>query len=140
LHKRYRIKHAARQEWAEIKEIPYRININTLEHEPAISMQMNEIALVHVETARALTFDAYRENRVTGSFILVDPVTNATVAAGMISGAVERKDSKRAKGISWRIQGGELTVSLPSAMDAAAGTIEDPETREALERLLRRLK
>ncbi len=140
LHKRYRIKHAARQEWAEIKEIPYRININSLEHEPATSIQMNEIALVHVETARALTFDPYRENRATGSFILVDPVTNATVAAGMISGAASLESSKRARGLSWRIQGGELTISLPSATGPGSGIIEDLETREALERLLRGLK
>ncbi|MGH9584213.1 MAG: elongation factor 1-alpha C-terminal domain-related protein, partial [Bryobacteraceae bacterium] len=150
LNKRYRIKHTARQEWAELKDIPYRININSLEQEKASEIQMNEIALVHIETARPLTFDPYSENRAMGSFILVDPVTNATVAAGLISGAVSREIREHASGFSWRIQHGELIISLPAANGFASGsaaggivpesgTIGDPETIEALERLLRRL-
>ena len=85
--KRYRLKHSTHQEWAELKSIHYAIDINTLAHEKASSLEMNQIGLVRIESARALYFDHYKDNRGTGSFILIDPVTNATVAAGMITGA-----------------------------------------------------
>jgi len=85
--RRYRLKHATRQEWAELKYIRHRVNINSLDHEHANTLEMNEIGSVHIETARPLAFDTYAKNRATGSFILIDEVTNATVAAGLISGA-----------------------------------------------------
>jgi sulfate adenylyltransferase subunit 1 len=87
--KRYRLKQTARQEWAEVKTIHHAININTLEQEPAETLEMNQIGLVRVTTARPLYFDSYTDNRGTGSLILIDPVTNATVAAGMISQAAK---------------------------------------------------
>ena len=89
VNKRYRLKHATRQEWAEVKYIRHRLNINSLDHEHAKSLEMNEIGSVHIETARPLAFDTYARNRTTGSFILIDAVTNATVAAGLITGAVK---------------------------------------------------
>jgi sulfate adenylyltransferase large subunit len=92
--RRYRLKHATRQEWAELKEIHYRLNINSLEQEPARTLEMNEIGSVHIEAARPLAFDTYARNRVTGSFILIDMITNATVAAGLITGAVQQSRSR----------------------------------------------
>jgi sulfate adenylyltransferase large subunit len=94
--KRYRLKHSTHQEWAEIKLIHHAININTLAHESASTLELNQIGLVRIETARALYFDSYKDNRGTGSFILVDPVSNGTVAAGMITGAA-RDISKTAE-------------------------------------------
>jgi sulfate adenylyltransferase subunit 1 len=93
--KRYRLKHTARQEWAEVKTIHYAVNINTLEQEPATVLAMNQIGVVQITSARPLYFDSYTDNRGTGSFILIDPLTNATVAAGMISQAVRDGSSKR---------------------------------------------
>jgi len=87
VHKRYRLKGAARLENAELTSIHDRVNINTLDLESAQSLEMNAVGHVRIEVARPLVFDAYTQNRVTGSFILIDPVTNATVAAGMITGA-----------------------------------------------------
>jgi sulfate adenylyltransferase large subunit len=86
--KRYRLKHSTHQEWAEIKSIHYALNINTLEHERSSGFEMNQIGLVRLESARALYFDTYKDSRGTGSFILIDPVTNGTVAAGMIADTV----------------------------------------------------
>jgi sulfate adenylyltransferase large subunit len=86
--KRYRLKHTSHQEWADIKRVHYALNINTLAHEPSSTLEMNQIGLVRLETARALYFDTYKDSRGTGSFILIDPVSNGTVAAGMISGTV----------------------------------------------------
>jgi sulfate adenylyltransferase large subunit len=85
LKKRYRLKHTSHQEWAEVKQIHQRVNINTLDEELVDSLEMNAIGVVQIETARAIYFDNYRHSRGTGSFILIDPVTNVTVAAGMIA-------------------------------------------------------
>ena len=82
--RRYHIKQGSQQVDAEIAEIVYRIDINTIASEPAKEIKLNEIARLRIETGRSLTFDSYRRNRVTGSFILIDPISNATVAAGMI--------------------------------------------------------
>ena len=92
--KRYRLKHTTHQEWAEIKIVHHAININTLAREDASKLEMNQIGLVRLEAARALYFDSYKDNRSTGSFILVDPVTNSTVAAGMITGAARDAANK----------------------------------------------
>src|SRR5262249_8304903 len=86
LKKRYRLKHTTHQEWADIKKIHHVVNINTLDEEQAPTLEMNQIGSLRIETPRAIYFDSYRDNRITGSFILVDPVSNATVASGMITG------------------------------------------------------
>jgi sulfate adenylyltransferase subunit 1 len=80
----YLAKHTTRQVKAQVTAIQNRVNVNTLNHEPAHTLEMNGIALLEIETSSPLFFDAYERSRVTGSFILVDPMSNATVAAGMI--------------------------------------------------------
>jgi len=80
----YRIKHTTREAHAEVAEIRYRFDVNTLHRAPADSLGLNEIGRVRIQTSRPLAYDPYRRNRATGSFILIDPVTNGTVAAGMI--------------------------------------------------------
>jgi sulfate adenylyltransferase large subunit len=80
----YLLKHTTRQVKARVTAIRHRIDINTLAQEPASDLSMNGIALVHVETTTPLFFDPYLLNRATGSFILLDPLSNATVGAGMI--------------------------------------------------------
>ncbi len=82
--KNYLVKHTSRTVRAKILQIHYRINVNTLVQEPASSLQMNDIAYVELETVSPLFFDPYTQNRVTGSFILIDPISNATLGAGMI--------------------------------------------------------
>jgi len=69
-----------------ITRIRHRVNINTLEPEAAERLEINEIAAVEFDTSRSLFFDCYQENRATGSFIVIDPSTNATLGAGMIRG------------------------------------------------------
>ncbi len=80
----YLIKQTTQVTQARVREIRYRIDVNTLEHQPARSVELNGIAVVAVEAQRPLLFDAYRTNRFTGSFILIDPITNETMGAGMI--------------------------------------------------------
>ncbi len=80
----YLVKHASRMGRVKAARIRSRINVDTLEQEPAATLRMNDIATVEFETASPLFFDLYGSNRMTGSFILIDPISNATVAAGMI--------------------------------------------------------
>jgi sulfate adenylyltransferase subunit 1 len=78
------IKHCARQVRGQATKISHRVNIGTLATEAAARLEMNDIALVEFETSSPLFFDSYRLNRTTGSFIVIDPLTNATLGAGMI--------------------------------------------------------
>jgi sulfate adenylyltransferase large subunit len=80
----YLIKHTTQVTQARVREIRYRIDVNSLEHEPASALELNAIGVVAVEAQRPLLFDPYRKNRFTGSFILIDPITNETMGAGMI--------------------------------------------------------
>ena len=80
----YLIKQCARQVRAKAIAVRHRVNVNNLQSEAAEQLQMNDIATVELETSSPLFFDTYRQNRTTGSFILIDPLSNATLAAGMI--------------------------------------------------------
>ena len=81
----YLVKHTTQQVRGRVREIRHRVDVNTLRHEPAAELRLNEIGVVELETHRPLFFDPYRQNRATGSFILIDEMTNCTVAAGMIT-------------------------------------------------------
>jgi sulfate adenylyltransferase subunit 1 len=83
----YLVKHTARQTKIRALRIRHRVNVNTLEQEQAERLNMNDIGAVEFETHAPLFFDPYSINRATGSFILIDPISNATVGAGMIEGA-----------------------------------------------------
>jgi sulfate adenylyltransferase subunit 1 len=81
------VKHTTRTTKAIVKELSYLLDINTLHrHEDATELGLNEIGRVQLRTQTPLFFDEYRRNRETGSFILIDEVTNVTVGAGMILG------------------------------------------------------
>ncbi|MBZ5698816.1 MAG: sulfate adenylyltransferase subunit CysN [Acidobacteriia bacterium] len=80
----YLLKHTSRTVRAKAVKIRYRVNVSTLVQEPVNSLQMNDIAYVEFETVSPLFFDPYTQNRITGSFILIDPISNATLGAGMI--------------------------------------------------------
>jgi bifunctional enzyme CysN/CysC len=84
------IKHTTRWGRALVKELQYRLDVNTLHRdEAAASLTLNEIGRVRLRTTVPLFFDEYRRNRTTGSFVLVDEVTNNTVGAGMILGPTD---------------------------------------------------
>jgi sulfate adenylyltransferase subunit 1 len=82
---KYTIKHTSNDQKAMIKEVVYKYNINTLDRvNDDKELNMNDICKVKIRTTKPLMVDSYRENRTTGSVILVDDATNETVAAGMI--------------------------------------------------------
>jgi len=82
---KYIIRHTTNEAKAIVKEIKYKVNINTLHKiEDDKSFNLNDIGRISLRTSSPLIYDSYKRNRSTGSFILIDPMTNETVAAGMI--------------------------------------------------------
>ena len=85
---RFVVRHTTRSAPGRVEHLDYRLDVNTLHRDgTAEELTLNEIGRVRLRVQTPLMFDPYRRNRTTGSFILVDPVTNDTVAAGMILGA-----------------------------------------------------
>jgi bifunctional enzyme CysN/CysC len=82
---RYAIKHTTRSTQAEVEKVHYRVDVNTLHRDPAAtSLQLNDVGRVRLRVNQPLLVDDYRRNRTTGSFILIDEVSNETVAGGMV--------------------------------------------------------
>jgi bifunctional enzyme CysN/CysC len=82
---RYALKHTTRSTRAIVKELRYRVDVNTLHRdEDAETLGLNEIGRATLRTTTPLLYDPYRRSRATGGFILVDEGTNETVAAGML--------------------------------------------------------
>jgi hypothetical protein len=112
LNRVYLAKHTGRQLKAKAKRLRFRVDVNSLSEHPANHLEMNEIASVDFETSQPLFFDPYRCNRTTGSFILIDPLTNATVGAAMIREASpsERERQERIEGHPDKSATGGVTV------------------------------
>ena len=82
---KYHLKHTTNDVKCMVKEIKYKVDVNTLNRiEDGNELKMNEIARVTLRTTKPLYFDSYRQNRQTGSLILIDEATNNTVGVGMI--------------------------------------------------------
>jgi sulfate adenylyltransferase subunit 1 len=96
LNRTYLLKHTTRQVKAKIVRIQHRVDVSTLTEEPATGLAMNGIALVEIEVNSPLFFDSYIHSRATGSFILIDPLSNATVGAGMIRDDLSQQPGNRA--------------------------------------------
>ncbi len=86
----YLIKMGANTAPAMVSDLKYKINVNTLEQQVGKTLELNEIGVCNISVDKEMTFDPFNENRSTGSFILIDRYTNATVAAGMIDFALRR--------------------------------------------------
>jgi sulfate adenylyltransferase subunit 1 (EFTu-like GTPase family) len=84
---RLRLKHTTKVTPVRIRELSGVVDIETLSIQPGSELVTNDIGLVTLQTADWLVVDDYRDNRVTGSFVLIDEVSNATVAAGMVGRA-----------------------------------------------------
>jgi sulfate adenylyltransferase subunit 1 len=83
---KYAVKHTTRDTRAIVKQIRYKIDINTMEKiEGDVTVGPNDVARITIRTTTSLVFDKYNRNRTTGSLILIDEATNVTVGAGMIS-------------------------------------------------------
>jgi sulfate adenylyltransferase subunit 1 len=88
--KKYFLKHATQTVQAIVTAVESRINMATFEPETAPgALAMNDVGVVRLKTAKPIVYDGYNTNRLTGSFILIEPGTNATVAAGMLTAPTE---------------------------------------------------
>ncbi|MCB0162409.1 MAG: adenylyl-sulfate kinase, partial [Caldilineaceae bacterium] len=114
----YVLKHTTNKVKAYISGISYRIDVNTLHRQETDRFGLNEIGRVAIRTARPIFFDNYRVNHGTGSFILIDPMTNRTVAAGMIRGKsrdveqvmrTQHKASRTSTNVRW--EGGVVSAA-----------------------------
>jgi sulfate adenylyltransferase subunit 1 (EFTu-like GTPase family) len=86
--RRLRLKHTTRLTPAHSVSVDSRLDVGSLELEPASVLGPNEIGVVRLAVGTPLAVDPYQANRVTGSFVVIDEQTNATVAAGMIGAPV----------------------------------------------------
>ncbi len=98
----YTLKCGCQAATATISNLKYKLNVDTLDHVAGKTLELNEVGLCNLTTAKALVFDPYAENTDTGSFILIDRFTNATVAAGMIEFGL-----RRATNVQWQ----ELSIN-----------------------------
>ena len=99
--KSFFIKQTTNTSRAHIDSIKYKVDVNTMEHlsidngkltKETLPLQLNQIARVVITTARELLFDPFNKNKATGSFILIDPITNNTSAVGMIIDRIDDRD------------------------------------------------
>jgi bifunctional enzyme CysN/CysC len=93
----YWLKLATQSVSATIQQPKYEINVNTLDHLAAKTLELNGIGVVELSTDKPIVFEAYADNRTLGGFILIDKLTNATVAAGMLHFSL-----RRAQNVHWQ--------------------------------------
>jgi sulfate adenylyltransferase large subunit len=141
LRKSYLLKHTSQTVKATIKTIQHRVNMQTLEAEPAATLELNSIGVVEVETTRPLFLDTYATGRETGSFILIDADSHATVAAGMVR---EILDAERAGAASEghavaAVAVRDLALLRLLETDLLAAGVEVVRTRAGNRELLQRL-
>jgi sulfate adenylyltransferase large subunit len=132
LNRRYLLKHTSHTVPAFVTGITHRTNVETLTHEAAASLDMNGIGVIDLSLMRPLAIDLYVRNRGTGAFILIDPETNSTAGAGMITAATVSVDAEKdadadawgrvtagEREARWGHRGGALELTGPSkAIDA----------------------
>ena len=93
----YMLKTGAASYFVKLAKPRHRVNVNDYSEAPADTLQLNDIGSCNLSVDRPVAFDIYQQNRSTGSFILIDPETNATAAAGMI-----RYQLRRSQNIHWQ--------------------------------------
>jgi len=131
----YLVKHTTQEVVARVRAIRYRVDVNTLEKQAAGELRLNEIGAAVIETRKPLFVDPYRRNRATGAFIVIDPLSNETVAAGMITGRPARESEQPAM-----MTGGRVTPAERHARSGhLAAAVWVPQGVEAAVRLERAL-
>ena len=90
--RQYILKLATRSVSGSVAMIHHRIDVNTLEHHDAQALQLNEIGSCTISVNAPVVFDAYKTNKGTGAFIIIDRLTNGTVGAGMITGVCDEQN------------------------------------------------
>ncbi len=133
----YVIKHTTRSVRGRVTQLRYRIDPNTLHRQDAADLKLNEIGRVDLQAFRPLLVDPYARNRATGAFILIDPMTNRTVGAGMIIDRKGRAASKQSDGG----QGADARERILGQRGSVVRLVDGPadqrlETAQAIEAAL----
>lgn len=113
----YQIKQGTQLVNGVVAKVRYQIDINTLRQKGDEPLNLNEIGRVEINVSRPLCFDAYEQNRATGSFVIIDRLSNATVAAGMIIDRVSGSDEVDAASVNEALSRRESLVSRPARAD-----------------------
>ena len=135
--RRYLIKHTSHTAPAVVSGIDHRTNISTLSREASETLEMNGIGVVSIQLLRPIALDLYSANRSTGAFILIDPETNGTIAAGMVMAASEDASTQgefaqnaldrvtaEERALRWGHRGGALKLEGPAVLiDAIERTL-----------------
>jgi bifunctional enzyme CysN/CysC len=129
--KNYLFKQTTQSATGQIESLRYRVDVNTLHRTPAPDLQLNEIGRCTITLSQPIYYDPYRRNRTTGAFIVVDRITNETVAAGMITSRELVKGDKQAP---WEVDESESAdqqigdVRVVSSADREARFGQRPAT------------
>jgi bifunctional enzyme CysN/CysC len=118
--KQYLVKLASKTATGAVSRIRHRVDVNTLAEEPASELRLNEIGRCVLDLTQPVAFDAYKRNRATGAFVVIDRLTNRTVGAGMI---LEHEDADPAAA------GAEAALERHRARFASRVTPRQKETR-----------
>lgn len=121
--KTYLFKHTTLSTTGQIESLRYRVDVNTLHSSPAPDLQLNEIGRCTITLSQPIFYDAYRRNRTTGAFIIVDRISNVTVGAGMI---MDRELPAHAKVAAW-----ELDTAKSAGSQTTGVKVVQPAEREA---------
>ncbi len=121
--KSYLFKQTTLTTTGQIESLRYRVDVNTLHSAPAPDLQLNEIGRCTITLSQPVFYDAYRRNRSTGAFIIVDRISNVTVGAGMI---MDRELPAHAKVAAW-----ELDTALSAGSQTTGVNVVQPAEREA---------
>ncbi len=111
--KTYLFKHTTQTVTGQVDSLKYRVDVNTLHRTPTPDLQLNEIGRCAVTLSQPIYFDAYRRNRGTGAFIIIDRMSNTTVGAGMISD----RDSAKQTSAAWEITDEQTETGQRSVSD-----------------------
>ena len=116
LQKRWIMRQSTDEVKVQATKIRSRIDVNTMERPLASQLGLNDIGIVEFEATRNLSFDLYSQNRNSGSFILIDPLTNATVGAGMITENLEKANRQADRDVAGAEKEAKSSQSAPVAI------------------------
>lgn len=123
--KSFYLKHTTNTTRCRFDHLKYKVDVNTLERSTVDRLTLNEIGRAVMVSSKELFFDAYKDNKPTGAFIIIDPITNNTSAVGMITGPVEENELHADEALP--------TIDLPALGIA-------PEHYEAIEKAVKSLE
>ncbi|NHN39566.1 sulfate adenylyltransferase subunit CysN [Pseudomaricurvus alcaniphilus] len=118
LHKQYAIKFVSKKSLGSVAAIEHKIDVNTMATSPADGLALNEIALCDISFDTPVIFDSYKDNRITGAFIIIDRLTNGTVGAGMIVSELSLK------GLDTGVSNEDLRRDLKAKLQDVAGQVD----------------